>query len=1333
MVAALKVPMLKPIIENGNAPPITKVVKGVETIIAPTTAKKRAQKVNIAYGATTASTQATVVNSTTIDNLSDAVICAFFASQPNSLQLDNEDLQQIYPANLEEMDLRWQMVMLTIRERRFLKNTRRKFSMNGIDKKGSASRNRENTRRVLPVETTTSNALVSCNDIFDYDWSGQVEEGPTNFALMAYSSTSSNSEVSTDSIYLSFCLENAKILKEQNEKLLKDLRTSKLNVIAYKIGNFMPPKPDLSFSDLEEIVNEPIVSEPTVKKPVVETSEVKASAYKPKVVKKNVGPSLIKDWISDSEDEAESKPKIEKKIVKPSFAKIEFVKSKERRVIDSGCSSHMTWNMSYLTDYEEIDRGYVTFRGAERRNRTLVEAARTMLADSKLLTTFWAKAVNTACYVQNRVLVVKPHNKIPYELFHGRTPALSFIRLFGCHVTILNTKDHLDKFDGKADEGFFVGYSLNSKAFSVFNGRTRIVEENLHIRFSENTPNVAGSETDWIFDIDVLISRMNYKPIVAGKQSNNFIESKSSHYDGFQPLSDHGKKVDEDPRQESKCKDQEKEDNVNSTNNVKAAGTNGVNIVGVNTNNELLFDPEMPALEDISTFNFSSDHEDDDEIADMNNLDTTIQVSHSTTTRIHKDHPLNQVIRDLHSTTQTRNISKNLEEHGFVTTIHQRPNHKDLQNYLFACFLSQEEPKKTLVDLPNGKRAIGTKWVFQNKKDERGIVIRNKARLVAQGHTQEKGIDYDEVFAPVARIEAIRLFLAYVSFKDFMVYQMDVKSIFLYEKIKEEVYVCQPPGFADPDFHDKVGKIDKTLFIRRHKGLQVKQKQDGIFISQDKYVAEILKKYEFIEVKNASTPMETQKPLLKDGDGEEVDVHMYRSMMCSLMYLTSLRHGIKFAVCACARYQVNPKVSHLHAVKRICRKSVRLIMKREVYKNKQSDLVRKRIERVVHNLVAFLFKPTESEGFEKIIDFLNATPIKYALTDNPIIYTSCIEQFWATVKVKTINEEIQLQALVDGKKVIITETTVRRDLQLKDAEGVDCLPNAAIFKQLTLMGKIKRKDTELPQTSGPTTNIADEAINKEMDDSLVRASTTASSLEAEENSDSLADEASLGEDASKQGRKIDDIDVDEGITLVDETTKKQGRFNGQKDAEMLFDIADDLRGEEVFVSKEVPLKEVNAAAATTTTATTDDITLAKALMEIKRASTYTNSFFTITITGQGWKPKSLKNKSFANIQELFDKAMKRVNTFVDYRTELVVESSKKAKAEVTEDDRDDLIVDAIPLSSNKMLKNFDREDLEVLGRLVKARFEKIKPVDYIDNVLLHNLKSMFKHHVEDNV
>ncbi|GKF36039.1 retrovirus-related pol polyprotein from transposon TNT 1-94, partial [Tanacetum coccineum] len=223
-------------------------------------------------------------------------------------------------------------------------------------------------------------------------------------------------------------------------------------------------------------------------------------------------------------------------------------------------------------------------------NRTLIEVAKTMLADSKLPTTFWAEAVITGCYVQNRVLVVNPHNKTPYELFHGRTPTLSFMRPFGCPVTILNTIDHLGKFNDKADEGFFVGYSLNSQA---------------------------TKETEPVNDYILLLLW------TAGPPYSQ--DPKSSHDDGSKPSNDDRKKVDEDPRKESECIDQEKEDNVNITNNVNTASTNEVNVVGRKTSIELLFDPNMPALEDYSILDFSRDDEDDDAVADINNLDTTFQ------------------------------------------------------------------------------------------------------------------------------------------------------------------------------------------------------------------------------------------------------------------------------------------------------------------------------------------------------------------------------------------------------------------------------------------------------------------------------------------------------------------------------------------------------------------------------------------------------------------------------------------------------------------------------------------------------------------------------------
>ncbi|GJW72262.1 putative ribonuclease H-like domain-containing protein [Tanacetum coccineum] len=233
---------------------------------------------------------------------------------------------------------------------------------------------------------------------------------------------------------------------------------------------------------------------------------------------------------------------------------------------------------------------------------------------------------------------------------------------------------------------------------------------------------------------------------------------------------------------------QEKDASVNNTNNINTvtptinAASIEDNVVDENIVYGCADDQNIPNLEEIGRF---SDAENDDSGADINNLDTYFQVSLVPTIRIHKDHPLNQVIRDLQSATETRQMTNNLEEYGFVsTTLKQRTSHKDLKNCLFACFLSQEEPKKVVQALKDPS------WIEAMQEELLQFMLQeNKARLVAQGYTQEEGIDYDEVFAPVARIEEIKLFLAYASFKDFVVYQMDVKSAFLYGKIEEEVYV----------------------------------------------------------------------------------------------------------------------------------------------------------------------------------------------------------------------------------------------------------------------------------------------------------------------------------------------------------------------------------------------------------------------------------------------------------------------------------------------------------------------------------------------------------------
>ncbi|GKA18172.1 putative ribonuclease H-like domain-containing protein [Tanacetum coccineum] len=409
---------------------------------------------------------------------------------------------------------------------------------------------------------------------------------------------------------------------------------------------------------------------------------------------------------------------------------------------------------------------------AKRRNRTLIEAARTM------------------------VLVIKPHTKTPYELIRGRTPLINFMKPFRCPVTILNTRDHLGKFDGKADERFFV-----------------------------------GKWTRLAFDVDSLIISMNYVPVVVGNQTNGIARTRDNivagqakkkieleqeyiliHFCTTDPLISQGPKDSEEdvgmkPTEvnESGVSDKGEEDEQETRSDAaKPSSTNDAPLSPINaakTSVEHLFEqfsslkneftlldvPNMSSIDDnTGIFTGAYDEEDVGGQADLNNLETTMNVSSIPTTRINKDHLIELIIRDLHSALLTRRMSQqNLEEHCLVSYINKqrRTNLKDYQNCLFAYFLSQKEHKKViqaledpswieamqeellqfelqkvwiLVDLPNGKRAIGIKWVFRNNKDERGIVIRNKSRLVAQGYTQEEGIDYNEVFAPVARLESIR-------------------------------------------------------------------------------------------------------------------------------------------------------------------------------------------------------------------------------------------------------------------------------------------------------------------------------------------------------------------------------------------------------------------------------------------------------------------------------------------------------------------------------------------------------------------------------------------------
>nr|GEV05766.1 putative ribonuclease H-like domain-containing protein [Tanacetum cinerariifolium] len=1063
-----------------------------------------------------------------------------------------------------EIDLKWQMAMLTMRVRRFLQRAGRNLGANGptsmgVDMskvdcynyhgKGHFAREcrspkdlrrngaAEPQRMNVPVETSTSNALVSqCDGVGSYDWSFQAKEEPANYALMAFLSSSPSSDNKPpSSLYDRF----------QSSDGYHAVPTP------YK-GTFMPPKPDLVFNNA-----------PTDVETDHPTFTVKLSLTKPDQdlsLTNRSSTHIIEDWVSDSEDESETKtqqtipsyvqsteqvkssrnsiqhvetsipattPKTaspkptrngkrrnrkacfvcksldhlikdcdyhEKKMAQPtannhahrgihkqyapmtyqnpqkymvhaavltqskpvpitvvrpvstnvpkikvtrlSHAKPIITKTtspirshitrspspkasnshpivtavkapvgnpqhalKDKGVIDSGCLRHMTGNMSYLSNFEELNCGYVAFGGnpkggkifgkgkiktrklgfddayfvkelkfnhfsisqmCDKKNSVLFTDTECLVLspDFKLsdesqllhrvprennmynvnlkniipfryLTCLFAKAtIDESNLWHRRVLVTKPYNNTLYELLHGRTPSIGFMRPFGCLVTILNTLDSLGKFDGKVDEGFLVGYSVSSKAFRVFNSRTRIVQKTLHVNFLENKPNVAGSGPTWLFDIDSLTKTMSYQPVTAGNQSNpsasfqdKFDAEKAGEegdqqyvffpvwssgstnpqntdaFDGKElefdekkleskvnvslSSSAQSKKQDDKTKREAKGKSHvesftryrdlsaEFEDYCdNSINEVNAAGTLVPTVGQISPNNTNTFsavgpsnaatipthgksscidvsqlpdDPDMPELEDIT---YIDDEDDVGAEANFNNLETSITLLKQRVKRVAKDQgALSRMFND------------------------------DFHTCMFACFLLQEERKRVhqalkypgwikamqeellqfkmqkvwvLVDLPYGKRAIGTKWVFKNKKDERGIVVRNKARLVVQGHTQEEGIDYEEVFALVARIEAIRLFLAYSSYMGFM----------------EEVYVCQPPGFEDPDHPDKVYKVVKACY-----GLHQAPRA-----CQDKYVAEILRKFRLTDRKSASTPIDTEKPLLKDPDSEDQTV-----------------------------------------------------------------------------------------------------------------------------------------------------------------------------------------------------------------------------------------------------------------------------------------------------------------------------------------------------------------------------------------------------------------------------------------------------------------------------
>nr|GEV31211.1 hypothetical protein [Tanacetum cinerariifolium] len=816
------------VILNGDLPTPTRIVDGVVQVIVPTTVEQ---------SIFAASFQAPVSTLPNVDSLSDTVIYSFFASQSNNPQLDNEDLNlsdtviysffasQSNNPQLENEDLK-----------RFLQKTRRNLGANGTAAiRFNMSKEQRHFKKNCPLEVSTLNALVSkCDALGSYDWSFQTDEEPTNYVLMTYASSGSSSSSGSNNESSVFDCDELNSSDSDDSVSTSPMHDRYKSGKGYHpvpplyTGTFIPPKPNLVFNDA------PNASETITNVVNVESSSHKTSKDMSKTLR-HVAP-IIEDWTSDSEDES----------------KIESVPKQKETIF--------VLNYEHVkTHRASLSQNVVPTAALTRLGLVSLNAARPI---STAVSQTTMKSLKPVKHVVNKAYlpIRRPINHRP------ATKTSNFNQQVTTVKTLRNSMEdilHLEGILKVPDENHVLlrvlrennMYNVNlknvvlSRDLTCLFAKATLDESNLwhrrlgHINFKTMNKLV---KCNLVRGLPSKIFKNNHTYVACkkGKQHRAFyagaafdVKENKNEVHVSPGGSDKTKKYDDKSKRADKGKshvdlsigvrdlrDKFKEFFINNTNRVNAASA-PVTTAGPNPNNSTnsfntaspsdtavspnfgiarksLFvdhsnypdDPDMPALEDII---YSHYEEDVGAEADLSNLETNLFVCPILTTRVHKDHPNIQIIGDLTLAPQTRSMARMVKEQGGLNQI----NDEDFHTRMFECFLSQEESKK----------------VHQVLKDPSWIEAMQEELLQFKiqkfwGHTQEEGIDYDEVFAPVARIEAIRLFLAYASFMGFMVYQMDVKSTFLYETIKEEVYVYQPLGFEEPDYPDKVYKVVKALY-----------------------------------------------------------------------------------------------------------------------------------------------------------------------------------------------------------------------------------------------------------------------------------------------------------------------------------------------------------------------------------------------------------------------------------------------------------------------------------------------------------------------------------------